>query len=382
MLTGLPVLEAEISRRTWFQIVALEVALHEIAGAVGPGTVPIWDTRLPLNLNDSDLDITMTQAPVERTGATEMFFCLLRYTFGGYLALMKGRRPFNSDSVEANSAPISQAEKDRGLDELERILGENFLRYSDPVETLHSLASTVARLAVCKARWIANHPRTYTGMSLKERDMLFQVSLRVLEYDDLICSNPRMAKYLWHTKSYFQWDTLIFLLTELQTRRAGEDVERAWRQIEVCYNSHDELITDTRPLHTAVRNLTMKAWNAREAEMTRRYPGLFTSEPPRFITQLRAVTKAARSPRRVMTSGPTSLSNILNDFESKPCKPDGGYGYLNAFDTGMAPFNAAEFSASGIPTDWSQWDALIQDPVFSSPSESALFDQSFASWQI
>jgi len=371
-MVGLPVLQSELRRRLWFQIVALESVLVELTGAGGRGAIADYDLNLPLNLNDSDLDANMMQAPPERTGATEMFFCLLRYTFRPTAAKLQ-------QCGESNDTGNPQAAKEACIDELEVILGTKFLRYSDPVETLHNLTSTVARLVVCRMKWIIKHPRNGTGINSKDADLPFQLSLRILEYYDLISSNPRMAKYLWHTRSYFQWDTVIFLLTELQTRRAGEDVDRAWQQVEQCYASHEELMLEHKPLHTAVRNLTMKAWNAREAEMTRRYPGLFTSEPPRFITRLRSIAKAAKHPQKAGSFTPTSMTNGVKRADSAG---PGSDTYRNGvpIDPVLSFYTGSEFSPSAIPTDWAQWDALIRDPYLYSGIERSPFDQAYPTW--
>jgi len=71
--------DAEIRRRTWWQIVFLDGHSSKLAGAGFPAWLAKFDTRIPMNISDSDLSPTMKELPTEKEGATEMIFCCLRY---------------------------------------------------------------------------------------------------------------------------------------------------------------------------------------------------------------------------------------------------------------------------------------------------------------
>lgn len=72
-------------RRTWWQIRFLDGQVSKLVGAGFPAWLASFDSRPPLNISDSDLSPNMTEAPVEREGATEMLFCSLRYEVAEFL---------------------------------------------------------------------------------------------------------------------------------------------------------------------------------------------------------------------------------------------------------------------------------------------------------
>jgi len=58
--------DAEIRRRTWWQVVFLDGHSSKLAGAGFPAWLAKFDTKVPLNISDSDLSPGMTSPTVER----------------------------------------------------------------------------------------------------------------------------------------------------------------------------------------------------------------------------------------------------------------------------------------------------------------------------
>src|SRR5271154_815004 len=61
---------AEMRNRLWWQIVLLDGRTTELSGFGRSISAPLYDTKMPLNINDSDLDPSITSLPQERAGAT------------------------------------------------------------------------------------------------------------------------------------------------------------------------------------------------------------------------------------------------------------------------------------------------------------------------
>jgi len=61
-----------------------------------------------------------------------------------------------------------------------------------------------ARNAIAAMRLRSHHPRQYSdkGASLpqEEKDMLFQLALKIVQYDNLIHSSDIMQRFRWHIK--------------------------------------------------------------------------------------------------------------------------------------------------------------------------------------
>lgn len=319
--------DTEMRRRVWWQVVFLDGFAAKLCGAGFPAWLAKFDTKLPLNVSDSDLTPDMTEPPPERAGATEMLFCCIRYEVsqairkansfgngghghghghghggeggrGGHGGGHRGGHRGGHHGGPSHTPPFSNviAEKDKTIDELEARLQDKYLQYCDPSIPLHLLSIYVAKSVICTMRLMAHHPRQYpdkgASMPQKERDMLFNESLKMLEYDGIGHSEKLVQRYLWHIHVHFQVDAFIYLLSELRQRERGELVDKAWRQVELAYEFRGEMLNDTKnSLYFALGNLVLKAWEKREESAgtsanSRNSPDQVT--PPRFISILRS----------------------------------------------------------------------------------------------
>src|SRR4051812_3936893 len=84
-LSKLSILESELRRRIWWQILFIDSRSAQLSGSFTSGIGNVPPTLLPSNLNDEDLSPEMTDSPVAHKGPTEMIFCLLKYEFGVFL---------------------------------------------------------------------------------------------------------------------------------------------------------------------------------------------------------------------------------------------------------------------------------------------------------
>ena len=367
----LPPFEVEIRRRVWWQIVLLDSRIAELSGLGTSILAHLWDTKLPSNVNDSDLSPDMTALPTEHTGITEMVFCLIRYSVGEFLRHSSTTSAFDGSWQKLSNSARSLTDKDKAIDELENLIEHKYLKYCDPLNPLHFLSAIMARSAICKMRLVAHHPRKYQdrGAQLpqQEKDMLFNNSLKMIEYDNLVQSTQSTQKFLWHVNVHLQLDACVYMLSELRHRTTGERVERAWRQLDEVYENHPEMIDDTKnTLNVAFGNLTIKAWEAREAQLVRLHQGTFEAASlPRCVSKLRSQRITARAAQTTSPSDPngpiTPLVNVA--LEQTPenatllmatsCSTSNG----SHFDSAVSP---GPMSMGMSPLDWAYWDSLLQ----------------------
>ena len=69
------VFEAEMRRRLWWQILILDFRSAQLSGSKVEADGQNFQTKRPLNVNDSDLTPSMKEPPVEHPGITDMLFC-------------------------------------------------------------------------------------------------------------------------------------------------------------------------------------------------------------------------------------------------------------------------------------------------------------------
>ncbi|CAI6340673.1 unnamed protein product [Periconia digitata] len=358
---GLPVFESEIRRRVWWQIILLDNRTAQRAGIRDSITPSSFDTNLPANINDVDLDPNMREMPLEHKYQTEMIFCLITYEIGKFVVKESGYQ-------KLFAAPLPA--KDKIMDELESRLHAKFLRYCDRSISLHALCIAVAKSITSNMRLMAHHPRhwksKHSNMPQSERDILFSLSSGMLENDNMVHSIPGLKRYLWHVQVNFQFDAFIILLSELRRRPKGEASSRAWHHVQEAFNTHHELTSDDYALHIAICNLTLQAWEAREAHFAQQNHGHV--EVPDFIATLRAKRSSQQQPENVPHHELHKTNTVQKGFLSHPKErhetlSDSTGDNFTDLD---AAFDPSQFDNLG----WDYWANLLQEYDYQNDHQS------------
>jgi hypothetical protein len=208
-MMGLAPAATEERRRLWWYLQHLDLALAIRCGLTPLTLMGNWDARLPLNIEDDDIDATMTAYPQERTGSTRMSYCL--YT---YWVLDQQRRFFQVDksrfelSWHTNrSLPFPL--KENLINQLEEGLNKKFHQYCDPLRPLDALLQISARALVCGMRqWSLQADVQGEEGGRREdhrRDLIFRACMHSLEYNLEFHTRPNIKQFRWLTKSVFPW---------------------------------------------------------------------------------------------------------------------------------------------------------------------------------
>lgn len=272
---GLSPFEIEMRRRLWWQVCILDTRASEDHGCDPTIVEASFDTKIPLNVNDSDLDPKMKEMPKERLGCTEMTFCLVRFEVANVYRRIQYVPP---GPVRCNQyfSTVSLEQKERWITEVHSKIEEKYLRDCDMTVPLYWVIATVSRLIMSKMWLMIYHPyqRLDGGSSLPQetKDKLFVTSLENVEYSILLETEERTLKWGWLFRTYVQWHAIAFLLSELCIRTKGELVTRAWRAVEAtAARRWEDLNCDQRKgcLWRPLRKLVSRARAARDAEIAR-----------------------------------------------------------------------------------------------------------------
>lgn len=358
---NLSVFDAEMRRRLWWQILILDSRSAQLSGSATDRQLYLqWNTRRPLNVNDSDLHPAMQELPVEHPGISEMLFCSMRYEIGNFM-----RQSMKHENVDENGqmtkTSTSIAAKDRALDELEHHLEQKYLKYCDPSVPHHLLALYLGKSAICRLRLAAHFPRQQSGHNSTsrqdEKDTLFRTCLKTIEYDNDGRKNKSLQGYLWHVNVFFPYEAFIYILIELSERTEGDLVDHAWSQVDKAYENHPELISSSNnALHFAMGNLAIKAWRNRigAAHIDQQ---LNESTTPHSIlaVQNRRNAKSAQGTQ----SQHSENSTTPTDSNPTHINIDG----TKSDDVSQDPYSAysPNYGQTDINLlDWESWQALIE----------------------
>ena len=354
---GLDPFETELRRRLCWQVLVFDSRIADVAGVSWPIQPEIYSTKVPLNINDSDIYPGMRDPPKERTGPTEMMFCLIRYTFGE--TIKRSAKRWNMHDNEH----FSPEESTKKMDELEELVETKFLRYCDPLNRLHILSSIMARTAISRWRFRFHRSRYLAAdktrqPSEEEKATAFTNSLRIIEYDNVAYDMAFILKgFEWHAQHHFAWEPFICILSHLWRHTRGPDVERAWEQVEKVYVHHPDFVTRKTTLYSAILSLAERAWNAREAELQQQQPRGTAVPVPDFISVVRSRRQRQHTREAEVSEerGPPSIEH--GTVAPQLIEGDHSLGSSNLDNLYLTDGAGIEFS----PIDWAAWDEVIRD---------------------
>lgn len=274
---GLPPFEVEMRRRLWWCIMALDLRSAEELGSDLSVGDKSFDTQLPSNINDTDIDENTAEMPVSRNGRTDSACCLVRYEI---CALARKLHTITTDMGEVSRENVvtSLEERERMLTEVYERVERKFLSHAmtdnDP---LFWVASMVARIIMSKIGLLIYQPVLFPGtgpeLSKEIRDRLFISTIEIVEYNHILNTDPRCKQWRWLFQTYRQWHAIAYMLLEVSRRPWNVTSERAWDAAQILgYDSHT-LEYAKHANHTAVwmpmKKLYLRAKRHREAEALR-----------------------------------------------------------------------------------------------------------------
>lgn len=264
---GLKPLDTELRRRLWWHICLLDMRSSEFHGYEPIVQESMFDTKLPLNINDSDISPLMTQPPREQQGTTEMTFCLIRCE--GMKAGWKVGYAFPTPNATADSA---LEHREAVVQDLKSRLEERYLRHCDDSIPFILFTSTVARLIIARS-WLVVHypskkkPDYSSTLSKATRDLLFSTSTEVIELSSFLLNNSSISKWTWHSKTHIQWHAVIFVLSEICSRSSSAECDRAWECVNTVYSRWNIKENGKRGnLWRPIKRLMVKARYVREMQ--------------------------------------------------------------------------------------------------------------------
>jgi len=388
----LPPFEAEIRRRTWWQICMLDIRTSDDHGCDPTVTEHISDTKPPLNINDDDLSPLMSEPPRERVDITDMTFSCIRHDIT--TVYRKLIAPVQMDGTDQDR---TLEDRELIVAETHRRLEEKYLRHCDMNIPMQWVMCMVARLIMSKMWLIVYHPFQRmggNGLPQDTKDRLFVTSLESIEYALLLEREAKAVKWGWFFKTYHQWHALAFLLTELCSRTKGDVVSRAWRAVDATVAGWGGSKTDHKKnnMWKPLRRLITTARAARDRQLAseRKATGSDMSAEPLAWSEIRNATMLQGLGASALPSGTNAMkvesSMTVSGEEDlgaqQQQRTTGGVGLQLPYGTGedTMPLTAA----SGFQTDSMIFpNAFISDSLpFTEPNEltGLLPPQSNSDW--
>ncbi|KAI0151537.1 hypothetical protein GGR57DRAFT_470599 [Xylariaceae sp. FL1272] len=269
---GLTPFDIEMRRRLWWAICVLDLRSAEDQGSELIVVERTYDTQFPLNVNDEDLSPDMTELPRERSGPTDMSFCLIRYE------LCALSRKFHSQANPLAACAIdhnrSVEENEETINDMYRHIEQKYLKPSPDKDKdlLGWVSATITRLIVSKMSLVVYQPLAQTAsteLTSDIRDRLFMSTINVIEYSRVLSTEPKITHWRWLFQTYTQWHAVAYLLLEICRRPWSASVERGWSTMDAIFHSYQPIEFSKPAIWGPLRKLMLHANRHRQKELTR-----------------------------------------------------------------------------------------------------------------
>ena len=274
---GVPPFEAEMRRRVWWVLKQHDFRTAELGGLAKFRDLDMGaeSAKGPTNLNDDQLSHGMPLLPAASNTLTDVAFVAfvaMRYELTSFAASrvarfrQQGKAPGQWD---LHASGGDRAATEDAFKELEEIIESKYVRYYDPSQPLHLMTMLLARTAMNVIRFRTHHPRRWASIEqtpLSERQLVWEVSMKLLEQHIMVQSSPQLKRFAWHAAYFMQWHAFIHVLDTIRAMPLIADAEKAWSLVGSIYENNPNMVFDNKkPIHVAVSNLCLKAYSAREA---------------------------------------------------------------------------------------------------------------------
>lgn len=274
--------EIEMRRRLFWGVCVLDLRSSEDQGTDLLIMDQTFDTKAPLNINDTDISPESTELPKARDGPTDMTFSLIRYDI-----CHLGRRMHMASSdilgMGARDTVATIEEREALLSDVHKRVETQYLKDGAcDKNPMYWTAANISRLIVAKMRLIIYQSVLFPGpenevLSEDKRDRLFNAATEVYEYSYLLNTDPRCKQWRWLFQTYTQLHAAAYGLIEMCHREWSATVERSWTALNLVFSDTNpslpqfdlQKMTEHSAVWLPLRKLYMMAKRHREAEIAR-----------------------------------------------------------------------------------------------------------------
>lgn len=254
--------EVEVRRRVWWAICSLDLRASEDQGTDITIARSSYDTRLPRNINDADIDVDTKETPPERPGISDSTVAILMYKI-------------NDISRRMVTPGTALEEQDALLKDMSEIFDRGYSQYTtEPRDMVAWVGSTSLRLVVAKMTLLVYLPILFASpadrFSDETRNKLLVAAIEVAEYNHALNSEEGCRQWHWIYQTYTHWYAIVYLIIEIIRRPLSPVVERAWLALRSRWLiPANPKLNSSSQVWVPLRKMMAKARQHRGAELDR-----------------------------------------------------------------------------------------------------------------
>ena len=259
--------EIETRRKVWWAVCILDVRASEDQGTDLTITSGSFNTKIPLNINDADINPESKEMPTERNGVTDMSFARIS------VGLCDITRQIMAPGIKDGAAGLE--DQSRLLNEIYQKFEQGYFQYTtEPGNIIYWVAVTIARLVMAKMTLIVSLPVLFSSpsehFSDEIRTKLLVSAIEVAEYNHALNAEQACRQWRWIYQTHTHWHAIVYLMIEISRRPWSPIVERAWAALHSSWLIPAQTPMDKNlRIWVPLRKLMAKAHKHRDAELKR-----------------------------------------------------------------------------------------------------------------
>ncbi|RBR10704.1 uncharacterized protein FIESC28_09351 [Fusarium coffeatum] len=266
--------EVEQRRRLWWMVIVVDIRASEDQGTEFTVTEGSFDTKMPLNINDSDIEPETKEMPPERQGVTDMSLGVAMCELAFMSMQLMASSPQTGGTSLEDQARLLESHRSK--------LEEGYAKYStDPDDIINWVGVVVTRIVLSKLTLLVYLPSLFASpsdqFSDEVRDKLLTAAIEIAEHNHALNAETRCRQWRWIYQTYTHWYAIVWLLIEISRRQWSPTIERAWIALHSPWliPSQNSITKDVR-MWIPLRKLMDKARSHRasQLEQIRKNPSL------------------------------------------------------------------------------------------------------------
>lgn len=235
-----PAMEAEIRLRLWWSLVAMDHRSCELIEYETSSLTPLWDCRMPLNVNDFELRPQMKVSPLNQDRPTEALFPFIWSRLINSLRHSNFHLSFINPALHALrrfNIPIAISIAD-GIGELEAV--EKHLAFCQADDPLGFMTIWTVRGRLARHHLLAyysKHPKKSVQHRNCQRVAALRYALDMLECDTKIRTSPLTKRFLWFANLHIPKIAYFHIINHARRHPNDPALKEAWRVMPDHWNA-------------------------------------------------------------------------------------------------------------------------------------------------
>jgi hypothetical protein len=302
---GLNPLETHVRRLIWHQLCFLDIRTCEAQGPRPTIRRDDFDTKLPLNIDDTELH-TSGKSPCGMDRWTDATFTIIRFEINEMMRTIWVDRPRIERRKISLTAVLSKIETFR------RNMAAKYDHLIDERVPLHRCAKMVKSLLIARLHVMTLH-RYHTSVSQTMPERLRQIMLNtgtiLLENAVALEIMPEVRSWKWYVGAYNQYHTAFLLLIELFFYPHRKEADRIWPCLDYVFET-DRTATRDVKARKIMRELQEKTTVYQEMRKMRAPPSMnkyVGQRPPRKVEPDTGPGSMLPIKTELLATNPTSI---------------------------------------------------------------------------